>query len=109
MSDRFCSLIIMGPGNPHSFKLHLSRGAVTTLIIAFLLSFLAVLWVGHSYPPTVNDLRRMKLEQENQQLRVEAANAALGIKKLDEKVTELEGLSNRINQLNEIATSGEGN
>jgi hypothetical protein len=109
MSDRFCSLIILGPGNPHNVKFHLSRGGVAILIAAFLLSFLAVVWVGYSVPPNVNDLRRMKLEEENRALRVEATNATLGIKKLDEKVSELEQLSNKINELVATDDGSKGN
>ncbi len=99
MSEHFCSLIILGPESPHSFKLHLSRGAITILVLAFLLSFLAVVWVGFNSPPRISDLRRSSLESENRVLKVEATNAVLKIKQLNEKVSALEAQSDRINEL----------
>ena len=99
MSERFCSLIILGPASPRTFKLHLSRGAIAILVMAFLLSFLAVIWLGHAFPPTVDDLHRRKLEIENRALKVEASNAAIGIRKLDAKVSQLEEQSQRVYEL----------
>jgi hypothetical protein len=68
------------------------------LLIAFLLSFLFVVMLGYKYPH-VDDFRRAELEAENRALRVEASNAAMGIKKLDAKLSELEARSKRINDL----------
>ena len=99
MSDHFCSLIIVGPGAPQTLKLHLSRGAIAILVVAFLISFLAALWVGFSLPPAVSETGRAKLEEENRALKVEASNAVLRIQKLDAKVNDLEQQSKRINEM----------
>jgi Tfp pilus assembly protein PilO len=106
MSERFCSLIILGPGAPRTVKLHLSRGAITILILAFLLSFLAVIWVGYTFPTSVNELSRTELEEENRVLKLETSNATLGIMRLDAKVAELEELSKRIEVLVEPTSQG---
>src|SRR5262245_38760905 len=98
MSERFCSLIILGPGAPRTFKLHLSRGAIAILVLAFLISFLTVVLVGYTFPQAVSDVHRTSLEDENRQLRLETSNAVIGIQKLDAKVTELEALTQRIDE-----------
>ena len=100
MNERFCSLIVFGPGAPRMFKLHLSRGAIAVLVVAFLLSFLIAVLMGYAYPAShVNEAHRAELEAENRALKVEASNASLGIQKLDEKLAELEEKSKRINEL----------
>ena len=99
MTERFCSLIILGPGAPHTVKLHLSRSAIVILVLAFLLSFLAVIWVGYTFPQGVNELSRTALEAENLALRLETSNAKMGIMRLDAKVADLEALSKRIEGL----------
>jgi hypothetical protein len=99
MSERFCSLIILGPGSPRTFKLHLSRGAIVILLIAFLLSFLTVVVMGYTFPITVNDSHRKTLEAENDQLRLDTAYAAAGIETLNAKMAELEETSKRIDGL----------
>ena len=99
MSERFCSLIVFGPGAPRTFQLHLSRGAIAILVAAFLLSFLAVILIGHTVPGPVNEVDRAQLETENHTLRVEASNAAIGIERLNTKLSELEATSERIHEL----------
>src|SRR5262249_12143460 len=90
MSERFCSLIVLAPGAPRTFQLHLSRGATAILVVAFLLSFLAMILIGHTVPGPVNEVHRAQLETENRTLRVEASNAAIGIDRLNAKLSELE-------------------
>jgi hypothetical protein len=104
MSERFCSLIILGPGAPHTVKLHLSRSAIVILVLAFLLSFLAVIWVGYTFPTSVNELSRTALEAENSALKLETSNAKMGIMRLDARVADLEALSKRIEGLVEPAS-----
>jgi cell division protein FtsB len=99
MSEHFCSLIILGPGSSRTLKLHLFRGAITVLICAFLLSFLAVIWLGYKYPVVVDAPHRQKLEAENQALKAETTNAVLGIKKLNERVVELEEKSRKVEEM----------
>ena len=96
---KFCSLIILGPGAPNTLKLHLSRAAIVILVVAFLMSFLAVVWAGYTFPSGTSDLNRKKLESENQALKLETANAAIGIQKLGARVAELEALSKRIEEI----------
>jgi hypothetical protein len=99
MNERFCSLIVLGPGAPRTFKLHLSRGTVTTLGLAFLLILLIAVVMGYTFPGQVNDSHRAELEAENRLLRIEASNASLGIQKLDAKLAELEEKSKHIHEL----------
>src|SRR5215510_13202626 len=99
MSERFCSLIVLGPSAPRTVKLHLSRGAIAILLIAFLISFLIVVVLGYTYPSHIDELRRAELEAENRALKVEASNAMLGIQRLDAKLSELEATSKRINEM----------
>ena len=99
MTERFCSLIVLGPGAPRTMKLHLSRGAITILLLAFLISFLIVVLVGYTFPSSVNDSHRAELEAENRALKAETSNAVIGIRKLDARVSELEELSKRIEAL----------
>ena len=99
MSERFCSVIILGPAAPRMLKVHLSRGAIAVLVIAFLLSFLAVVMFGYTYPEAVNDVHRAQLEAENRALKSEATNAAIGLQKLDAKVLQLEEATKRIDEM----------
>ena len=99
MHERFCSVIILGPGAPRALKLHLSRGAIAILLLAFVLAFFVTVVAGYTFPPVVNDSNRAQLEAENRALRVEASNAAFGIQRLNGKVSDLEEKSKRINDL----------
>jgi uncharacterized membrane protein (DUF106 family) len=98
MTQRFCSLIVMGPGAPHTIKLNLSRGAIAILVLAFLISFFFVIGVS-SFPITINDEHWSELQEENRTLKLETSEAALGIQRLDAKVSELEEKSKRIEEL----------
>ena len=99
MDGRYCSLIVLGPGAPRTFKVHLSRRTVTTLGLVLLLFFLMAVVMGYTFPTRVNDSHRAELEAENKALRMEATNAALGIQKLDAKLSELEEKSKRLHEL----------
>src|SRR5262249_21206671 len=99
MSERFCSLIVLGPSAPRTVKLHLTRGTIDILLVALLISLLIVVLLGYNHPSHVDELRRLELEAENRALKVEASNAMLGIQRLDAKVSELEATSKRINEL----------
>ena len=98
MSDRYCSLVVLAPGAPRTFKIHLSRGAIAIAITAFLLSSLAVIWVA-ARVPHVDDFQRARLEAENRLLKAEASDVSLHLQKLSEKVLELEAKSEKINAL----------
>jgi Tfp pilus assembly protein PilO len=99
MHRRFCSLIVFGPRSPRLLKIHISRGSAAVLVIAFLVSLLAVVLMGYTFPPAVSDLHRKQLESENRALKLEASNAAAGIGRLDAKVSQLEEKSRRIREL----------
>ena len=98
MSDRVCSVMVLGPGAPRMLKVHLSRGAITLLLVALMLALLAVAMFGYTFPKPVSEVRRAQLEAENRVLKNEAANAAIGLKRLDEKVLKLEEATKRIDQ-----------
>jgi Tfp pilus assembly protein PilO len=105
MKANFCSFVVFGPGSPRVMKIHLSRRAIIILVMAFLLSFFAVVVMGYNFPPSISELNRGELENENLALKIEASNAVIGIQKLDAKLAELEEQSNRINDL--VTTVGE--
>jgi hypothetical protein len=101
MSQRFCSLIVLGPGAPNTFKFHLSRSAILILMLAFVVSFLLVVWAASAVVPgaPAESVPRTTLEAENLALRLENTNAAIGIQKLGAKVAELEAMSKHIDDL----------
>ena len=98
MSDRVCSVMVLGPAAPRMLKVHLSRGAITLLLIALMLSLAAVAMFGYTFPKPVSEVRRAQLEAENRALKNEAANAAIGLQRLDAKVLKLEEATKRIDQ-----------
>ena len=98
MAQRFCSLIVLGPSAPRAMKVHLSRNAILILVVAFVMSFLAVVLLGYSFPQ-VDEVGRAQLKAENYALKLEAQDAADGLKRLDSKVGELETASKRIEDL----------
>jgi Tfp pilus assembly protein PilO len=99
MDERFCSLIVIGPGSPRTFKLHLSRSTAKTLGLVLLLCFLIMVTLGYTFPSPISESHRAELEAENRALRAEAVEAANGIKKLDAKLLELEEKSKHIHEL----------
>jgi Tfp pilus assembly protein PilO len=99
MKQRFCSLIVLGPGAPNAFKFHLSRSAMVILVLAFLLSFFVVVWAAMAVTPPPTTESRTTLEAENTSLKLENANASLRLQQLDAKVAELETQSKRIDEL----------
>ena len=99
MKQRFCSLIVLGPGAPNAFKFHLSRSAIVILVLAFLLSFFVVVWTAMAVTPAPTTESRTTLEAENKALKVENANATLRLQLLGEKIGELETQSKRIDDL----------
>ena len=98
MTDRFCSLIILVPAAPRAFKMHLSRGIIGLLVLAFVASFLTVGFLGYTFPRQVNDLHRTRLRAENDKLKMEASEATAGLQILDAKLAELESASKRIEE-----------
>ena len=98
MSDRVCSVMVLGPAAPRMLKVHLSRGAITLLLIALMLFFAAVAMFGYTFPKPVSEVHRAQLEAENLALKNEAANAAIGLQRLDEKVLKLEEATKRIDK-----------
>jgi hypothetical protein len=99
MKQRFCSLIVLGPGAPNAFKFHLSRRAIVILVLAFLVSFFVVVWAAMAVTPPPTTESRTTLEAENNALKVENKNAALRLQQLDEKIADLETQSKRIDEL----------
>jgi|SRR6185369_10968503 len=99
MKQRFCSLIVLGPGAPNAFKFHLSRSAIVILVLAFVLSFFVVVWAAMAVTPPPTTESRTTLEAENNALKVENKNAALRLEQLHAKIADLETQSKRIDEL----------
>jgi hypothetical protein len=79
--------------------MHLSRSSAKVVMAGVLISFLVVAWAGSKFPGSVSEASREQLQAENQALQSEASNAQVGIRLLEAKLTELEKLSTRINEL----------
>jgi len=98
MKERIFSVIILGPRAPNAVKLHLSRGVATILLSVIVLA--AAITAGIAIRvPRISDSMRAKLETENRALRAEAVNAAMDIRRLNEKVVSLEEKSKHMDDL----------
>jgi hypothetical protein len=105
MSERLCSVIILGPGAPRAVKVHLSRRALTVLLFAFAAAFLAAVFLAFRFPSAISESARARLVEENRVLKLEALEAAKGIEQLQSMVSTLEEKSKRID---ELSVSGTG-
>ena len=94
-------LIVFSERAGQVWKIRFSRTAVALLILAFLMSFGFVVFVGYTFPPLVTDFEHARLEAENRALRIETTNLMVTTQKLNSRLTTLEAVSGRIaNRLN---------
>jgi hypothetical protein len=98
MNERIFSVIILGPRAPNALKLHLSRGVATILLSVIVLTVVIMAGIAIRVP-RISDSVRAQLEAENRALRAEAVNAALDIRRLNEKVVSLEEKSKHMDDL----------
>jgi hypothetical protein len=105
MSERICSVIILGPGAPRTRKVNISRRAVSVLLFGFALACLTVVFLEHKFPAPIDESKRAELFEENRELKLEALEAMKGIEQLNSMVSTLEEKSKRID---ELSVSGNG-
>jgi uncharacterized protein YlxW (UPF0749 family) len=102
MKPTFYNLVIVSPGDPRIFKIHITRQTVVILMVAFLLTFLVTVALGHSVgPEKLNTAEHLRLRAENQSLEVENKNAEIHNQRLEAELDDLEKLSYRVSTLAE--------
>jgi hypothetical protein len=89
-------LIVISPDTQRSWKTRFTRGTLYAMAVTFTASFSAVLLIGFTFPPLVSDVDRIRLERENQSLRVETRDVELKMKRLHATVDRIETLSNGV-------------
>jgi hypothetical protein len=104
MRTRAWNLIVIPPRSSgvELEQFHFSYKAVMILVAAFIVSFLMTVLFLLMYPhPRVNESERMRLEAENQILKVENNNLAFKIHRLDAAVKRAEEQSRVVETLME--------
>lgn len=85
------NLIVLPPNSPRIEKIRLSCKAGMILLAAGVLAFLMTVFLLLMFPRLhVNESSRRQLEAENQALKIENANNAFKIRKLDADLTRME-------------------
>ena len=93
------SLVVVSPEGPRFHRFNVSR-LVILIVAAFLLSFAITVVLMTSFPPKhVSEADRTRLVAENQSLRVENKNTAIGVARLTNQLSEMEGKAQRISDL----------
>ena len=93
------TLIVVSPTQPTLVKFRFTPKAFLSLALAGLISFLAAVAVGHTFPSLVRDHDRAQLANENLQLKVKNKNAQLGELQLQDRVSKIEQQTQRIQEL----------
>ena len=90
-------MIVIAPHSPSPQKIRISAKAVLILLSAFVLAFCTTVLLLLMFPRLhVNEASRSRLAAENQMLRIENKNLAIGIRRLDSKMSGLEGRSAQV-------------
>ena len=93
------TLIVVSPTQPTLVKFRFTPKAFLCLGLVGLISFLAVVAIGHTFPSLVRDRDRARLADENLQLKVKNKNAQIGELQLQDRVSKLEQQTQRIQEL----------
>jgi hypothetical protein len=100
MRTRTWNLIVIPYGSAGMQKFRFTFKAVMILILAFIVSFLATVLFLLMHPqPRVNPADRVRLEAENQLLKVDNVNLSLKIHRLDAQVKQMEEQSKLVETL----------
>jgi len=99
MTGLFADLIVISPGSHHIFKFRLTKTGITVLALSCLISFFIVVMMGSifTFPPLVTDIQQIR--EENEQLKVKTMNMSIGVRKVNDRITHLESLSQQITAL----------
>ena len=91
------SFIVLAPHSPRIEKFTISCKAVLVLIAAFVLAFLATVFLLLLFPTNrVNERDRVRLAAENQVMRVENKNIDLQIGKLNAQMSRVREHSQQV-------------
>ena len=91
------SFIVLSPHSPRLEKFTISCKAALVLIAAFVLAFLATVFLLLMFPAfKVNEHDRVRLAAENQAMRIENKNLDLQIGKLNRQMSHVEEHSQRV-------------
>src|SRR5215472_2298644 len=98
------NLIMLAPNSPRVEQLRLSFKAGMVLLAAGVLAFLMTVFLLLMFPrlnvnASARESARRKLEAENQALKIENANAAFNIRRLDADLTRMEEKSKFVEAL----------
>ncbi len=99
MKKLFGSCIVVGPVSSGIFRFRYTPTAIAILALAWVASFSMVVVLGYHFPPLVTDRDQIRLEIENQELRVRNRNTEIGTAKIDRRLSRLEGQAQRIGHL----------
>jgi hypothetical protein len=100
MKTRSWNLIVLPPHGPRIEQIRLSCKAGLILLGAFVLAFLMTVLLLLAFPRIrVNESDRARLDAENQALKIENANLAISIGRLNEKLSRVEEQSQHITSL----------
>jgi len=100
MKTRSWDLIVLPPHGPRFEQVRVSCKAGLILLAAFLLAFIMTVLLLLAFPRIrVNESDRARLDAENQALKIENANLAITIRRLNAQVSRVEERSQRITAL----------
>lgn len=93
------SLVVVSPQGPRFHRFNVSR-QVILIVAAFLLSFAITVVLLTSFPPRhVTEAEHARLAAENQSLKIENKNTAIGVARLATQLSEMEGKAQQITDL----------
>jgi hypothetical protein len=96
MKRSFGSLIILPPASARIHRLRYTRTVVRVLTLLGVAVLSAFFGVRHFTPPPVPDVERVRLERENQALKIEKRDLELQAKQLEFRVNKLEEISKEV-------------
>ena len=89
-------LIFIAPRVGQFWKTSFTRRTLLILALAFIASFLCVVLLGYTYPALVDEADRLRLETENQSLRIANKDLRFQVLRLNSRVETIEGMSNHV-------------
>ena len=97
MKATYWSFIVLSPHSPRLEKFTIPCKAALVLIAAFVLAFLATVFLLLMFPtPRVNEGDRLRLAAENQAMRIENRNLDVQIWKLSAQMSLVQEHSRRV-------------
>ena len=100
MNTSFCNLVIVSPGDPRIWKIHITWKAAVILLVAFLVSFCVTVALSYGVAPEkLSSAEHLRLQAENQSLEIANKNAVIRTEKLETELKKLEALFYRISAL----------